>query len=236
MTDRQLAYARAELTEKPNKDGPLEFTASSEILNRHGFRLRHDGWRVDNFAANPVVLWMHASWIPPIGKAAMRKDPDAKRLMATVTFDIEGDELAATVDGKFRRGYLHAVSVGLDFVDEDGAPLNWWAMKPGEIEEKAFYDLAELSAVTVPADPTAVREQQRLGLLKIGRELVELFDEQHHPRSPITRDELDAAVRAELARRGIPEPRPDAGSITESAAAAVLAAFPLIPAFTAGPH
>lgn len=228
MTDRQLAYARAELAEKPTKDGPLEFTASSEVLNRHGFKLRHDGWRIENFAANPVVLWMHASWIPPIGRAAMTKDTDAKKLKATVTFDTEGDELAQKVDSKFRRGFLNAVSVGLDFIDEDGAPLNWWSLKTEDIEKKAFYDLAELSAVTVPADPTAVKEQQRLGLLKIGRELVALFDEKQDPHSPITRDELDAAVRAELARRGIPEPRPDAGGIEHSAAAAVFAAFPTL--------
>ena len=91
--------------------------------------------------------------------------------------------LAHTVESKYRRGFLSAVSVGLDFVDSAGCPLNWWSLTPEQIRDEAFYDLAELSAVTVPADPKAVVENSRQGLAQVGRELVELFDEKQRPNS-----------------------------------------------------
>lgn len=225
MTQRTLAYSRAHL-DRESGDGPLVFTASSEVLNRHGFSLRHDGWRLDNFQANPVVLWMHNPFQPPIGRAnAMKQN---KRVMAEVTFDRD-DELARVVESKFRRGFLNAVSVGLDFIDEDGAPLDWWGMSNEQIATEAFYDLAELSAVTVPADPTAVVENKRLALARLGRELVELFDEQEHPGSAVTAQQISTAVRAELSRLGInPDAlRQQAESVDKRAADAVLAAFNL---------
>lgn len=226
MTERTLGYSRAYLADGDRSEGPLVFTASSEVLNRHGFSLRHDGWRLDNFANNPVVLWMHIPFRPPIGRASAYKSN--KRVMAEVTFDSD-DELARQVESKYRRGFLNAVSVGLDFVDEDGGPLRWWGLSDDEIRDEAFYDLAELSAVSIPADPTAVREKQRLALSRIGRELVELFDEQEQPASPVTAEQLHDAVRAEMARLGInPDPpgqQPD--GVDKETAAALSAAFNL---------
>lgn len=218
---RTLAYSRATLADGAATTGPLVFTASSEVLNRHGFSLRANGWRLDNFAANPVLLWMHNAFMPPIGKAkAFQQD---KRVMAEVTFDRD-DELGRIVESKFRRGFLNAVSVGLDFVGDDGAPLDWWSMSPDELATEAFYDLAEISAVTVPADPTAVIESKRLALAALGRELLDLFDEQQQPGSPVTAAEIQAAVAAELTRLGI-TPLPQAVGIDKQAASAVFAAF-----------
>ncbi|MGH3922884.1 MAG: hypothetical protein ACRDTT_08460, partial [Pseudonocardiaceae bacterium] len=190
------------------------------------FSLRHDGWRIDNFKANPVVLWMHNAFAPPIGRAdAFKEEP---KLKAAVTFDPE-DELARLVDSKYRRGFLSAVSVGLDFVDSDGAALDWWRLKPEQIRDEAFYDLAELSAVTVPADPSAVVEQKRLALARLGHELVELFDEQERPDSAVGTEQINAAVRAELSRLGIPDAaRPEADGVDKRAASAVFAAFTLL--------
>lgn len=223
MTERTLAYSRAYLDSGDNTEGPLRFTASSEVLNRHGFSLRADGWRLDNFARNPVVLWMHNPFQPPIGRASISQEN--KRVMAAVTFDRE-DELARTVESKYRRGFLSAVSVGIDFQDADGARLNWWNLSNDQIRDDAFYDLAELSTVTIPADPTAVREQHKLALARIGQELVELFDEQERPNGA-TAEQVRAAVLAELTRLGIDtdSPRQPAGGVDQGAAAAVLAAF-----------
>lgn len=220
MTQRTLAYSRAYL-DRENGDGLLVFTASSEVLNRHGFSLRHDGWRLANFAANPVVLWMHNAFQPPIGRASASKQN--KRVMAEVTFDRD-DELARTVESKFRRGFLNAVSVGLDFVDEDGAALNWWSMSSEQLATEAFYDLAEISAVTVPADPTAVVENKRLALAALGRELLDLFDEQRQPEPAVTAAQIQTAVAAELTRLGI-TPLAEAVGIDKQAASAVFAAF-----------
>ncbi|MFC9089001.1 HK97 family phage prohead protease [Nocardiopsis dassonvillei] len=226
MTDRRLSYGRAVLDANTPPDEPLVFTASSTTLNRHGFSLRTDGWRLENYQANPVVLWMHDAWRPPIGRAAAALDGD--RVRAAIDFD-QGDPDAVKIESKFRRGFLNAVSVGLDFVDSDGAPMDTWRMSAQQITDEAFYDLAEISAVTVPADPKAVVEKQRLALAGLGRELVDLFDAQENDTT-ITAADLRSAVRAELDRLGIdptapvrPDPQP--AGIDHNAAASVLAAF-----------
>jgi hypothetical protein len=234
MTTTRLAYARAELDrtslDRGDADAPLTFIASTTELNRYGFALRNDGWRLDNFNANPVLLWMHNPFQPPIGRGtALRKD--GKILLDGVTFDRE-DELARTVESKYRRGFLSAVSCGWGYVNEDGTPISdWWRLSVEQVRDEAFYDLEEVSAVTVPGDPRALVGQSRLALARLGTELVNLLDEQEHPDGVITRDELSAAVAAELARLGIAPPTTppaaDAG-VDPDAARVLLAAFPAL--------
>jgi len=157
--------------ERGGDEDALTFTASSTSLNRYGFRLRHSGWKLDNFNLNPVILYQHMAHVPPIGRGrASRKSGNVN---IGITFDRE-DPFAAAIERKYRAGIMHAVSVGFDFVDKDGAPLkNWWSMTAEQIEKEAYYDLAEVSAVAVPADPQAVR-QQHAALSTAGMELLDL--------------------------------------------------------------
>jgi len=144
-------------------DGDLTFTASSEGTNRYGFALRKNRWKIDNFNANPVILWMHMDHMPPIGRG--RSVIDAGGLKTTVTFD-RSDPFAVQIENKYRNGFLNAVSVGFDFVDDNGAPIDrWWSLSAEQIKNEAYYDLAEVSAVPVPADPGAlVRQRHALAM------------------------------------------------------------------------
>ncbi len=157
MTDKRLGHTRAMLA-SPSTDGELVFTASAEGTNRYGFSLNKRRWKTDNFNNNPVILWMHNDFMPPIGRG--RASIDTLGLRTGVTFD-RSDPFAVTIENKYRSGFLNAVSVGFDFVDEKGVPIQqWWAMSPDEISTVAFYDLAEVSAVPVPADPNALIRQR----------------------------------------------------------------------------
>lgn len=172
MTGRR-ALTRGLLAQPAAGDDTLTFTASSTAVNRYGFALRNSGWRLNNYNLNPVVLWMHMDFMPPIGRgrASLRDG----QLVNAVTFD-RSDPFAVRVEEKYRNGFLNAVSVGFDFVDKTGAQLgNWWSLSPEQIENDAFYDLAEVSAVPVPADPQAVRQKHAYGLL--GHELLDLAGE-----------------------------------------------------------
>ena len=155
----ELAYTRATLAAPPGDKGPIEFTASQAQANRFGFALRPDGWRLASYRKNPLVLWMHDAMRPPIGRADVRHV--GGDLRARVMFD-QGDSFAVDIERRYRLGTLNAVSVGWGFVDKQGAPIkNWWSLKPEQIASpEVFYDLEEISAVTVPGDPRAVRAQQ----------------------------------------------------------------------------
>lgn len=241
MTERRLCYVRGQLDKSAlSEDGPLRFVASSTGVNRYGFSLRNEGWQLDNHAANPVFLWMHDTSIPAIGTAPARRENG--ELACYATFDRD-DPFAASVERKYRRGFMAAVSVGWDFVDERGMPIDdWWRMSHERARDEVFYDLTEISAVPVPGDPRAL-QQQRSSLSLLGRHMVEMLDEQE--RGEATADEIRAAVRTELAALGIdldaltkrtepdeeppgepetPAPDPVTG-IDRDAAEAVLAAF-----------
>ncbi|UJW32398.1 HK97 family phage prohead protease [Saccharothrix sp. AJ9571] len=234
--ETKLAYGRAELDRSAldtGGDGPLSFVASSTGLNRYGYSLRNEGWQLENFNANPVVLWMHQPHRPPIARGVALSKNGAV-VLDQVVFDAE-DELARMVESKYRRGFLSAVSVGFDFTDDEGKPLeNWWRLSLEEIRDEAHYDLAEVSAVSIPADPRALVQHSRRALSLVGRELVELFDEQEYGTT--TAEQVRACVRDELARLGLQ--LPPAGTTTDptgkqagtdeidtQAASAVLAAF-----------
>lgn len=156
MTNR-LSYLRGMLA-APSQDGELVFTASAEGMNRHGFSLNRKRWKIDNFNNNPVILWMHNDRLPPIGRG--RAVVDSAGLRTSITFD-RSDPFAMEIERKYRAGFMNAVSVGFDFVDDSGKPLmDWWSMTPEEMTNESWYDLAEVSAVPVPADPNALIRQR----------------------------------------------------------------------------
>ena len=169
MTDRRLGILKATM-EPGTGDGEMHFTASAEGINRHGFSLRKSGWRLDNYNLNPVFLWMHMDFMPPIGRGRAVQGDNG--LSLAVTFD-RSDPFAQQIENKYRSGFLNAVSVGFDFVNEDGSPIAaWWRMDPEQINKQAFYDLAEVSAVPVPADPRAVK--QRMSLSAMAEDLLDM--------------------------------------------------------------
>lgn len=202
---RQMQYGRAFAdanrgwADEP-AGSPVPFVASTMGIQRDNLDLRASGWKLDNFARNSVFLWCHDYRSEPIGRTRAFSDVD--RLRADVMFDQE-DERARRIESKYRRSFLSAVSVGWDFVDAEGRQMDWWRLSAEQMRDEAFYDLLELSAVPVPADPNALALRQRHALRALGTELVALFDEQENPDSDVTAPELRAAVRAELVRLGL---------------------------------
>jgi hypothetical protein len=230
MTEYHRGYTERGADTEP-AGTPIWFTASTPGVKRDGLDLRAQGWRLDEYRANPVMLWCHDRTRPPIGNVLPET---GDRLRAGVLFDQE-DDFARKVESKYRRGFLHAVSVGWDFVDKDGARIDARRMSVERIRDHAFYSMTELSGVPVPADPDALMERQRAGLRSLGRELVDLFDEQENEHSDVTADDIRTAVIAELDKLGVPipafqrhQPAEPAGLfVPTEAARALLGAFDL---------
>lgn len=239
MTEYHRGYAeRAALDDKPGT--PIPFVASTPGVKRDGLDLRAQGWRLDDYRRNPVFLWCHDRSKPPIGVV----NADAGDVLrAHVSFDQE-DEFARRVESKYRRGFLRAVSVGWDFVDGQGSRVDARRLSVERIRDEAFYSMTELSGVPVPADPDALIEQQRAGLRSLGRQLLDIYDEQldvrEDPDSEVSAADIREAVIAELTRMRVPipalqqdlgteiEPAETAGFLVPTEAArALLGAFDL---------
>jgi hypothetical protein len=134
---------------------PIRFIASTEGVKRDGKELLAQDWRLDNFRRNPVVLWVHDYMGNklPIGRADVAIE--SQQLISDVEFD-QADEFARSIESKYRRGFLNAVSVGWSDVAEG---------------KRIMHDLMDVSAVPVPADPDALKAEQARALRAMLRDL-----------------------------------------------------------------
>ena len=147
-------------------DGPIRLVAGTEGRKIDGRDYRMAGMDLSRYEANPVVLWSHDQTRPPIGRGVPSVEGD--KLLLDVTFDT-ADPFAAEVDGKYRRGFLNAMS--MTAVPTDGAG-NWLSRAPRGVIERS--ELIEVSAVPIPLDPMAVRSMTRSASVELAGELIDL--------------------------------------------------------------
>lgn len=127
----------------------LTFVLSDETIDRHGDVIRIDGWDLEQYRKNPVVLWAHDHSIPPIAKATGIWVED-KRLMAEAEFPTaEVSQFADRIYRMFQDGLLSAVSIG-------GVPTDYDYEPEADVFVIKQIELLEFSAVTVPANPNAL--------------------------------------------------------------------------------
>ncbi len=129
----------------------LTFVASTGAVDRHGDTVAPEGWRLDAYRENPVVLWAHDYRRPAIGRA-QSVWRDGAALLARLEF--AGTEFAREVEGLYRQGYQQGVSVGF-------RPLRFEERR--DARTGAFLgirfleqELLEISAVPVPANRGAL--------------------------------------------------------------------------------
>lgn len=133
----------------------VEFVISTASVDRMGDTIAVDGWKLDNFRKNPVVLWAHDPSTLPIAKATAVWIED-KSLRARAEFAAADlSPLGDKVLRYFQAGFLNAVSVGF-------IPLKWaWAEGPDRQWGIDFIEqeLLEFSAVSVPANAEALAQR-----------------------------------------------------------------------------
>lgn len=150
------------------------FVISDERVNRYGDVVLQSGWRMGDFARNPVALWQHgmdaAQGNEPIGawsdvSIQMGASP---RLVGTLRYASDASPFAARLEKLTAGGYLRAVSPTF---------MASGARKPKDDDERARYglgqygvlieqaDLWEVSVVAVGAQPGALRMAAEKGVL-----------------------------------------------------------------------
>ena len=174
-------YLEAEI--KVEHDGKFEVIASTGQEDRMGDVINPDGWELRNFRKNPVMLWAHDNFAPPIARATRVWLEDKK-------LKLKGEFAPTPVAQEFRllveEGFLNAVSVGFIPLMEDekgNIDIEGKMYRRAEVEEmksmeeKRFHgglrfdkqELLEVSWVSVPALAqalvTARKGNQELPLL-----------------------------------------------------------------------
>lgn len=137
-------YTKAQLA--PGSGDYVSFIASDESVDRAGDIVRQN-WVLDNFKANPTILWGHDASIPPIGRAHNVRVEGGK-LKADIEFvPEEVDGFGARIGRLVKAGFVRAVSVGF-------RPLESRPIKSGY--EFLKNELLEISCVATPCNQNAL--------------------------------------------------------------------------------
>ena len=132
--------------------GPVTFVLSTDEVDRHGDVVSADGWRLEAYRENPVLLWAHDYHHPAIGRAvSLWTEPH--RLLAKVEF--APSAFAQEVAALYASGFQWGVSVGF-------RPIRWEERRDsrtGALVGLRYLEqeLLEVSAVPVPANRSALR-------------------------------------------------------------------------------
>ena len=134
----------------------LEFVASDATLDRTGDIVSPAGWRLETYRTNPVFLNMH-QWsdiVFTLGKALVtdvRELGGRQALYQQIQFAVDANPMAKIAHGLYAGGFLRAVSVGM-------VPRAWEDGRAGDnfVRRIIEQELLEVSAVTVPANPSAL--------------------------------------------------------------------------------
>lgn len=170
-------YMRAFVEGTPADSGPIRFVAGTEGLKIDGRSFLMSGADLTRYEANPVVLWAHDGEKPPIGRGVAAVEEG--RLIIDIEFD-QDDDFARTVESKYRRGFMNAVSM----LPLPAGHRSGMRPRSGEIAE---WELVEVSAVPIPVDPEAVKVSRSL-LRHAGHELIDMAE---HGRELSVNDKRD---------------------------------------------
>jgi len=152
-----------------------EFVMSDFNLNRLGMKIDPEGWLLDNYKANPVLLWNHDDNIPAIGNMNNVRIDSGKLVGKPEYADKEIDEFAWSIGQKVDKGILTSGSTGFVIirveVEEKEDKLPVVISREQELYEFSIVNIPALvSAVKHNGKPPETREDDYMEKLFIDRE------------------------------------------------------------------
>lgn len=151
--NKNTIFKPGTVKEIDKKSREITFVVSDGQVDRHGDSLNPNGWQIENYMQNPVVLFGHNYKDLPIGKTLKIWVENGSQVLARMKF--ADHDFADKVWKLIKDGFLNATSVGF-------IPLKY-----DEEGNHTFSDmeLLEISVVPVPANPRALGRKE-IGLLK----------------------------------------------------------------------
>lgn len=140
------------------KNFTIEGVFSSEVEDRQGEIVVQKGWILDNYMKNPVVLWAHDSWQPPIAKMLeIGVNAATNQLEGKMQFAVNEYPFAKTIFDLMVGGYQKAFSAG--FINNK--------YEIDQENDKVYLlenELLEMSVVPVPANQLALAKSKGIDI------------------------------------------------------------------------
>lgn len=129
----------------------IPLVASSEAIDSFNEIVDQATWKLDRFAKNPIALWQHAPWEPPVGfyRNVRVEQNELRADLVLYTGDVAPE--ADRIWKRYQQGGPVAFSVGFDPGRAEDTDVG------GKKIRRLFdNDLTEISVVTIGANPDAV--------------------------------------------------------------------------------
>ena len=134
------------------------FSNEDVCLDQH--TIRADGWELDDYLRNPVLLFAHDQNAPPVGRVTRIEKRGALLVGDTSFADAETYPFADTIYRLIKGRFLNATSV------------SWFPLEYKPAKDRSRPDgvdflrqkLLEISVVPVPANPAALATARNLGI------------------------------------------------------------------------
>ncbi len=145
---------QADVEANTSPGGALTITASVESEDRAGDVIIAGGWQLDSYSQNPVVLWAHQHYLPPIARSVMTW-VEGESLKASIEF--AGTAFAQEIRRLYETGFMRGVSVGFRALET--AARRGAGGRRGMVFRRQ--ELLEISAAPVPLNPRALAGGER---------------------------------------------------------------------------
>jgi HK97 family phage prohead protease len=144
-----IVFKALETDIRADGDRRMRFVISTGAVDRDGDRLDPQGWVLDRFKKNPVVMWSHAYSQPPVAKCTEIR-VTRTGLEATAEFPPRGMyEFSDTVFDMLKGGFLSGVSVGF-------RPIEFEESRVRKGRDYRRQELTEFSLCSIPSNPDAL--------------------------------------------------------------------------------
>ncbi len=135
---------------------------STPAVDRHGEVVMQEGWKLQDYLANPVVLWSHDNYQFPLAQMVSLGFENGN-LVGSMKFAVDEYDVAATAFRLMKGKYLRAFSVG--FMN------NVYEIDNGTDMVRLMENvLLEVSIVNVPANQEALAKIKSIDPLKDAEE------------------------------------------------------------------
>ena len=177
----------------PDDENVITVTASATKKDRDGDIIEQEGWIIDNYMKNPVVLYAHDLRDLPIGKT-IALEVKKTIMKAKIRFAAEIYERARLVRDLFKHGYLNAVSVGfLPIEKEEITPESKNSLHPSYRYKKQ--ELLEISACPVPSLPDALQDRKDNELALVLQKMIDAMKGSENKMSEeIKKEEIEENI------------------------------------------
>ncbi|MDD5062662.1 MAG: hypothetical protein PHN44_10335, partial [Candidatus Marinimicrobia bacterium] len=134
-----------------------EFTNSTPTQDRYHDTIDQNGWQLENFRKNPVVLWAHDYGQPPVAKSVNVWVEEGKLKSRDQFTPRDLYPFGFMVFELYKNGFLNAKSVGFQ-------PITYAFNNETDGVEYYTQELLEHSCVPVPANPEALVSAKSMGI------------------------------------------------------------------------